>query len=597
MQEKLLKVGCISLLFYAGIFFAPVFCSDLLNDSIPDSHAEFQKCEPSPAEQHTADLLLQFAKTFSLHIADGRISREGMEQFFTLLEKDPGSHTLLTYFYQSVRNNPQVRRNAVAKLQSLAEKHPEEWVLQQAVAEILTADKEYDAAKVLWGRAFRYGVMEPQEDRENRQRIRASLITQYLMFHLLFVKEPEKSLEGIAFLQKDVRYNTDPDVKIDIIGVLALCAENAGVAPLLPLGAVAGDAWRAEKDLHKACEEFLSLPVKPFRSDRKKRALLLDIFKKWGHLSELEKMLERHGKKYPDDVELLLMRGRAAFLRKDYAALASLTYLALSKGLSLGDPVVFDLVLVQAYHLKDPAGAIKLLDRMRYKVALSRLLPLYIGISRDSRNYEAAFAYARMISNEFQRDYQISRLYVHQGDLAAAYRAAQSALRTQRAKKLRLPDNDFFYYCVELAERQKDIAGVKDIMEPLIQEDPENPELKNNLGYILADHNMELENAYKLISGALQKKPENHAYLDSMAWVLYRMKRYKEAAEYIERSLKYGRDSVILDHAGDIFHALGDRDKAEKYWKLALQQPGGEKELLLSIEKKLRSGGADNGSR
>ena len=82
-----------------------------------------------------------------------------------------------------------------------------------------------------------------------------------------------------------------------------------------------------------------------------------------------------------------------------------------------------------------------------------------------------------------------------------------------------------------------------------------------------------------------------------MAWVLYRMKRYKEAAEYIERSLKYGRDSVILDHAGDIFHALGDRDKAEKYWKLALQQPGGEKELLLSIEKKLRSGGADNGSR
>jgi predicted negative regulator of RcsB-dependent stress response len=59
-----------------------------------------------------------------------------------------------------------------------------------------------------------------------------------------------------------------------------------------------------------------------------------------------------------------------------------------------------------------------------------------------------------------------------------------------------------------------------------------------------------------------------------MAWVLFRMGKYKEAAEYISKAIaangKYP-NAVIADHAGDIFHALGDKKKALNNWLSAVK--------------------------
>src|SRR5258708_19475087 len=86
-------------------------------------------------------------------------------------------------------------------------------------------------------------------------------------------------------------------------------------------------------------------------------------------------------------------------------------------------------------------------------------------------------------------------------------------------------------------------------LRSLLSEDPDNPTYNNDLGYIWADHDMNLEESEKLIRKAIEEerklqkkvqpdiKPEdikdNSSYLDSLGWVLYKQRKFKEATEYL----------------------------------------------------------------
>ena len=61
--------------------------------------------------------------------------------------------------------------------------------------------------------------------------------------------------------------------------------------------------------------------------------------------------------------------------------------------------------------------------------------------------------------------------------------------------------------------------------------DPENAGALNYLGYMLADRNVRLDEAQKLVSKAVELDPQNGAYLDSLGWVCYRQNRLDEAAD------------------------------------------------------------------
>jgi len=48
--------------------------------------------------------------------------------------------------------------------------------------------------------------------------------------------------------------------------------------------------------------------------------------------------------------------------------------------------------------------------------------------------------------------------------------------------------------------------------------DPDNAGALNYLGYMLADRNVRLDEAQKLVSKAVELEPQNGAYLDSLGW-------------------------------------------------------------------------------
>lgn len=101
----------------------------------------------------------------------------------------------------------------------------------------------------------------------------------------------------------------------------------------------------------------------------------------------------------------------------------------------------------------------------------------------------------------------------------------------------------------------------------LLEKDSSDPIALNFVGYVWADSGVNLDRAYEMIRQALDAKPEDPYILDSMAWVLHRMGRSKEALPYIERSLKaLGDDPTVNEHMGDILKALGKGDRALDYY-------------------------------
>jgi tetratricopeptide (TPR) repeat protein len=106
-------------------------------------------------------------------------------------------------------------------------------------------------------------------------------------------------------------------------------------------------------------------------------------------------------------------------------------------------------------------------------------------------------------------------------------------------------------------------------MEKVIALDPKHATALNYLGYTFADRNMRLPEAEKLILRALEIRPEDGYFLDSLAWVHFRGGEYRRAEEELLRALKLVPDDpVVLEHLGDVLQAQGrDEEAAARFEK------------------------------
>jgi len=131
------------------------------------------------------------------------------------------------------------------------------------------------------------------------------------------------------------------------------------------------------------------------------------------------------------------------------------------------------------------------------------------------------------------------------------------------------------------------------ILEDILQAEPENTQANNDLGYLWADRNKNLDQAKSMVGKALAAEPENAAYLDSMAWVLYRLGQFAEAKEHLLKAIEKprGEDATIWDHLGDIRDKLGEREEAITSWLKALEmereKPKPDEKLVKALLEKI----------
>lgn len=121
-----------------------------------------------------------------------------------------------------------------------------------------------------------------------------------------------------------------------------------------------------------------------------------------------------------------------------------------------------------------------------------------------------------------------------------------------------------------LAQKLEDEKNAFALLERLLSARPQDPNALNTLGYTLANANRSLDRAWDLINQALALSPQSPEIMDSMGWVEYRRGRFKEAQRHLERAYVALPIAEVAAHLGEVYWALGEKDKAKAIWQKAL---------------------------
>lgn len=125
-------------------------------------------------------------------------------------------------------------------------------------------------------------------------------------------------------------------------------------------------------------------------------------------------------------------------------------------------------------------------------------------------------------------------------------------------------------------DNQGKYSKSEDIYERALKIDPQNALILNNYAYNLSERGVNLEKALAMSKISIDKEPFNASYLDTIGWIYFKMKNYKQAKKFIEMSLEINPNSaVVMEHLGDIYFGMEDYSNAKKYWNSSLNlNPG-----------------------
>jgi tetratricopeptide (TPR) repeat protein len=318
------------------------------------------------------------------------------------------------------------------------------------------------------------------------------------------------------------------------------------------------ELWSYVGEYKRAAELYVKL-LERFPNQALLRNRIVELFLRANDLKAAQAQLDALVRDQPTNPLTHYFLGTIAAAQKDYdkAVESFERAIQLNEGARQEvDQFYFELAEI---HLRrdDPEAALKLLTTARKKFKLSFFL-----------EYFTALAHSRA------KDYAASLKH---------FTAAELLAKRDDPERL----NGLFFFQVGTAyERHKDFKQAENYFRQSLKLAPDFAEVLNYLGYMWAERGENLTEAKTLIEQALKQEPENAAFLDSMAWVLFKLNQPKEALVFQLKALKFQKepDATLHDHLGDIYAALKQTEQARAQWELSLSIEPSE-----AIQKKLKA--------
>ncbi len=231
--------------------------------------------------------------------------------------------------------------------------------------------------------------------------------------------------------------------------------------------------------------------------------------------------------------------------------------------------------------------------------AVPRASPLWLNAQlrraydmSSLKRIEDAKALLKEVIQAFPKD---MRPYYTLGNMLRGNKEYAEAITyySQALERLGPPDKAHWlvYYARGVChEREKNWPKAEADLKKALELDGNQELALNYLGYSWVDQNLNLKKAMDLIRRAVQLRPNDGYFIDSLGWAYYRQQNYTQAVKHLERAVELKPDDpVINDHLGDAYWHVGRELEARYQWKQALDLKP-EPEDASRIKKKLETG-------
>ena len=312
---------------------------------------------------------------------------------------------------------------------------------------------------------------------------------------------------------------------------------------------------------------------------------------------------------YPKAQEVRAAYARVLVNRKDYAA-ARAEFLVLEKAQPENPAHIYALGVL-AMQMNQPAVAEQYLTRFVDVLGASnaedkdpsKVLIMLSQLAEDRGDLKAALGWLDKVGADDPKmnlavQVRRAQLSAKQGDLAAARRILAGLSPAEPAEQAQLlgieaqlltdagksgeaytlmekaaakyPKNpDLLYDFALMAEKTGRVDVMEKTLRRVMAQAPDNQHAYNALGYSLAERNIRLPEALKLIQKAQQMAPNDPFIMDSMGWVQYRIGNLDEAEAQLRRAYALRNDADIAVHLGEVLWKQGKQDDALALWRAA----------------------------
>ncbi|MBQ7533620.1 MAG: tetratricopeptide repeat protein [Bacteroidales bacterium] len=316
------------------------------------------------------------------------------------------------------------------------------------------------------------------------------------------------------------------------------------------------DYYQSMGELDKAFAEFIAA-IKNKNLDYETKAQIYDFWFQKQDVKDAIDDAEAAGnafiEMYPEKCIGYYIIGTVYFNKQDYATAKEYYQMALERE-SNNFSTLYQLALC-CIDLNDYQGLIEISDKAKSIYPEQPLFYLFNGIGYFNLN-----------------DYENTIKILEKGRNLSANKDLTA---------------DFDTYIGDTYMLLKNNKKAFEAYERVLRAKPDNIYVLNNYAYYLSLDNHDFEKALQMSAKTIQAEPKNPTYLDTYAWILYKLDRYDEAKKYMDKVFKYDKNpqGINYEHFGDILYKMGDVKNAVKNWKKAKKAGGEVSEFL---DKKIK---------
>ncbi len=412
------------------------------------------------------------------------------------------------------------------------------------------------------------------------------------------------------------------------------------IKPDLENRVMLASAYRQAGQLPSAIGELVEV-LKNEQSGENVRIMLEELYLQAGRKTELQNLYSKALETYPDSVFWRFRAGKYALDEADYAQAEKLLKEAWEmSGKEKKDAVILDLYLETLFksrkYKKLVDYATKYLDTEFAPLVYAQIAQAY---SRSGSRTKAMAYYRKAIEKSGTDDQLVmgildnmlkivgqpgvvnwcnEKLKTNPDSLPAnlmMFKLAQRAGRFDKAighidsfLAAITPENPIWVeYMTKKAvtlsmayvstSQEKYLLSAIKVFEKILLKRPDDPLVLNDLAYLLADNNEQIDKAVEYAKRAHQALPNDGNILDTYAYTLYKKSEYKKAAELFRTSIQiFERNSqeipwTAYDHLGMAQEQLDQKADAAASYTKALELSGNriskidKEKLTKSIER------------